>query len=140
MHWHTATFRKFLILIIFISFFCVAAFAQQTATPTITALFKFTLTGTGVQTAFSQKANWSEIRDGKFYGAAWQGRNGPSFRWNYFSDHAYGHTDHLVQFRFRWQWTISQRRNSIRKSGARAGWLSLWRHHAGRQARRRHRV
>src|SRR4029077_12300956 len=69
MHWHSTTFRKFLILITFTSFFCVAAFAQQTATPTITALFKFTCNRKLCSNGIFPKGKLVQARDGKFYGA-----------------------------------------------------------------------
>ena len=123
MHWHSTTFRKFLILITFTSFFCVAAFAQQTATPTITALFKFTCNRKLCSNGIFPKGKLVQARDGKFYGATSSGGTAPGSGGTIFQITPTGMLTTLFSFRFRWQWTISQRlsRNSIRKSGARAG-------------------
>ena len=66
MHWHAAVLRKFLILTTFISFFCVVAFAQQTATPTITALFKFTCNGNLCSNGSFPKGKLVQAQDGNF--------------------------------------------------------------------------
>jgi uncharacterized repeat protein (TIGR03803 family) len=77
MHWHTAAFRKFLILTTFICVFCVAVFAQQTATPTITALFKFTCNGNLCSNGFFPKGKLVQAQDGNFYGATSSGGRAP---------------------------------------------------------------
>jgi uncharacterized repeat protein (TIGR03803 family) len=73
MHWHSAAFRRFLTLTTFVCFFCVTAFAQQTSTPTITALFKFTCNGNLCSNGFFPKGKLVQAQDGNFYGATSSG-------------------------------------------------------------------
>ena len=70
---HTAVFRRFLILTTSICFFCADALAQQTATPIITALFKFTCNGNLCSNGFFPKGKLVQAQNGNFYGATSSG-------------------------------------------------------------------
>lgn len=69
MHRHITAFRRLLILSTFVCYFSVAAFAQQTATPTITALFKFTCNGNLCSQGFFPTGKLVQAHNGNFYGA-----------------------------------------------------------------------
>lgn len=78
MPWHTAAFRRFLILTNCACFFCVGALAQQTTTPVITALFKFTCNGNLCSNGFFPKGKLVQAQNGNFYGATSSGGTTPS--------------------------------------------------------------